>query len=224
MQVMRPRDVKGQAERRDQRRAGHQDDRRAGQRDQAGGRRVEAADVPVREPGGGDQRPPQVVGKRPLRPAQQRRAQGGGVHPHHDQASRRDQRERPPPYSLPHPASRPLRMLARRLPHSPPRRSGCAVPREPRVRLQAQPGRSSACRLTACQLAKPVTPPAEAIPALSRNCDDPAPRGPSQVDYGAPDDIGPRGKGDPSRPPRREPGRASGLAFLPAYPGGSSPQ
>ena len=81
----------------------------AAQRDEAGRRRVEAADVPVREPGGRDQRAPQVVGQRPFRAPGQRRAPGGGEHPDDDEADRGDQREHPPPDPLPHPA--PLYML-----------------------------------------------------------------------------------------------------------------
>src|SRR5689334_827268 len=81
------------------------------------------------------------------------------------------------------------------------------------------PLRGSPFRLTACQGAKPVTPrPARPFRRCPATVTIPPRRGPSQVDSGPPDDIGPRGKGDPSRPPRR----TDGLAFLPAPPGGSS--
>ena len=158
VQVMRARDGERQPERRDHGGAGQQDDRRAWQRDQPGGRRVEAADVPVREPGRRDQRSPQVVGERPFRPADQRRAPGGGVHPDHDEAHRCDKRKYPPPDSLPHPVPWPLYLLAIRRP---------ALRRRSRIRpclvnrvldYKAQPVRSSPHRLTTRQVAKPVPP------------------------------------------------------------------
>ena len=85
MQVVRAGDLQRQPGRRDDGGARDEDDRRAGQRDQAGRRRIDRAQVQVREPGRRDQRPPQVIGKRPLGPPHHRRAPGGRVHPDHDQ-------------------------------------------------------------------------------------------------------------------------------------------
>jgi hypothetical protein len=230
VQVVRAGDDERQAERRDQGGAGHQDDRRARQRDQPGGRRVEAADVPVSEPGRRDQRAPQVVGQRPFPPADQRRAPRGREHPDQNEAHRRDQRKHPPPNSLPHPAflaplpapaaARTRRSALRR--RSPDLGGPCLVNRVLDYKAPACtviPLRGVPLQADGVPGAKPVKPrPARPFRRCPATVTIPPRRGPSQVDSGSPDDIGPRGKGDPSRPPPAY--RRSRLPSRP--PGGSS--
>ncbi len=80
-------------------RHGHrnQDHGRAGKPDQGRGTGIQAAQVQMREPLGRDQRPPQVIRKRPVVPAHQARPDPDRRHhPGHDQPHRGQGREQPP--------------------------------------------------------------------------------------------------------------------------------